>query len=185
MKDRKVLNSWKELSAHMGRGVRTLQRWEKQLKMPVHRPAGKSRSAVVAFSDELDQWLDRTDVAERPYIRPVILVADPPQPHAISNRKLILEIYKFNVLTAFSESEVMATAKLYDIHGFILDDELEAIDVPTILEELKEQYPRKKVIVLSKKRRTGFEKADRLLVDGTAEELANVMIELFGEPRTE
>ena len=28
--------------------------------MPVHRPALKDRSAVVAFTDELDRWLSRT-----------------------------------------------------------------------------------------------------------------------------
>jgi hypothetical protein len=28
--------------------------------MPVHRPALKDRSAVVAFSDELDRWISRT-----------------------------------------------------------------------------------------------------------------------------
>jgi hypothetical protein len=31
--------------------------------MPVHRPALKDRSAVVAFSDELDRWLSRTAAA--------------------------------------------------------------------------------------------------------------------------
>ena len=57
MVERKILNSWKEISMHLGRGVRTVQRWEALFEMPVHRPAGKSRSAVVAFSDELDAWL--------------------------------------------------------------------------------------------------------------------------------
>jgi uncharacterized membrane protein YccC len=40
--------------------VRTAQRWEALLGMPVHRPALKDRSAVVAFSDELESWLSRT-----------------------------------------------------------------------------------------------------------------------------
>jgi hypothetical protein len=41
----------------MGRGVRTVQRYERDLRLPVHRPAGKSRSAVIAFADEIDQWM--------------------------------------------------------------------------------------------------------------------------------
>jgi hypothetical protein len=57
---RQILNGWKEISNHLERGVRTAQRWETQLGMPVHRPALKDRSAVVAFSDELDRWLSRT-----------------------------------------------------------------------------------------------------------------------------
>jgi hypothetical protein len=57
---RKILNGWKEVSNYIERGVRTAQRWEALLGMPVHRPALKDRSAVVAFSDELDRWLART-----------------------------------------------------------------------------------------------------------------------------
>jgi hypothetical protein len=57
---RQILNGWKEISNHIERGVRTAQRWEVRLGMPVHRPALKDRSAVVAFTDELDCWLSRT-----------------------------------------------------------------------------------------------------------------------------
>jgi hypothetical protein len=56
---RKILNGWKEISRHIGRSVRTVQRWELQLGLPVYRPALKDRSAVVAFSDELDRWISR------------------------------------------------------------------------------------------------------------------------------
>src|SRR5947209_20255625 len=54
-----VLNSWKEVATYMGRGVRTVQRWEQELGLPVRRPRGKSRSAVIALKAELDQWLAR------------------------------------------------------------------------------------------------------------------------------
>jgi hypothetical protein len=56
---RRILNGWKEISNHIERGVRTAQRWEALLGMPVHRPALKDRSAVVAFTDELDSWITR------------------------------------------------------------------------------------------------------------------------------
>ncbi|MBZ5490143.1 MAG: hypothetical protein LAO76_04335 [Acidobacteriia bacterium] len=58
-----VLNSWKEIATYLGRGVRTVQRWEAELQLPVHRPRGKNRSAVIAFREELDQWLSRTPLA--------------------------------------------------------------------------------------------------------------------------
>lgn len=58
MAERRILNSWKEIASYLGRGVRTVQRWEAQLGLPVHRPAGKDHSAVIAFSSELDQWLN-------------------------------------------------------------------------------------------------------------------------------
>ena len=62
MAERRILNSWKEIANYLGRGVRTVQRWEAQLGLPVHRPAGKDHSAVLAFSSELDQWLDSRPV---------------------------------------------------------------------------------------------------------------------------
>ena len=57
MEKRLVLNSWKEIADYMGRGVRTVQRYERDLCLPVHRPAGKRRSAVIGFADEIDDWM--------------------------------------------------------------------------------------------------------------------------------
>src|SRR5437588_10427782 len=57
-----ILNSWKELSAYLGRGVRTLQRWEQEFGLPVHRPRAKSRGPVVAIPEELDEWLRQRPV---------------------------------------------------------------------------------------------------------------------------
>ena len=55
-----ILNSWKEIANYLGRGVRTVQRWERDLGLPVHRPKGKDRSAVLAFPEELNAWLQQT-----------------------------------------------------------------------------------------------------------------------------
>ena len=44
---------------YVGRGVRTVQRYEVQLGFPVRRPAGILRGSVMAFSDEIDAWLNR------------------------------------------------------------------------------------------------------------------------------
>jgi hypothetical protein len=52
-----ILNSWKEVAYYLGRGVRTVQRWEHELGLPVRRPRGKSRSPIMAFREELDSWL--------------------------------------------------------------------------------------------------------------------------------
>lgn len=64
MAERRILNSWKEIAGYLGRGVRTVQRWEVQLGLPVHRPAGKDHSAVLAFSSELDEWLNSRPVRQ-------------------------------------------------------------------------------------------------------------------------
>src|SRR5262245_31261895 len=55
-----VLNSWKEVALYLGRGVRTVQRWEHELALPVRRPRGRARSAVMALKLELDRWLLQT-----------------------------------------------------------------------------------------------------------------------------
>ena len=59
---RTILNSWKEIASYIGRGVRTVQRYEMRLGFPVHRPAGTSRCSVLAFSDEVEAWLRQTPV---------------------------------------------------------------------------------------------------------------------------
>lgn len=64
MAERRILNSWKEIAGYLGRGVRTVQRWEVQLGLPVHRPAGKDHSAVLAFSSELDEWLNSRPIRQ-------------------------------------------------------------------------------------------------------------------------
>lgn len=57
-----VLNSWKEIAAYLRRGVRTVQRWERDLKLPVRRPRTRSRSAVIALCSDIDAWLANTEV---------------------------------------------------------------------------------------------------------------------------
>jgi hypothetical protein len=59
-----LLNSWKEISAYLDRGVRTVQRWERELHLPVRRPRGRMRSAVIAFKSEVDAWRDRTTIQD-------------------------------------------------------------------------------------------------------------------------
>jgi len=52
-----TLNSWKEIANYLNRGVRTVQRWERDLQLPVRRPRGTKRSAVLAVRGEIDAWL--------------------------------------------------------------------------------------------------------------------------------
>ena len=54
-----ILSGWKEIANYLGKGVRTVQRYERGLHLPIHRPAGKSVSAVIAIQAELDGWVTR------------------------------------------------------------------------------------------------------------------------------
>ena len=53
-----VLSSWKDIARYLGKGVRTVQRWERHLGLPVRRPIGASqKSAVVLYRGDVDAWL--------------------------------------------------------------------------------------------------------------------------------
>jgi hypothetical protein len=49
-----VLSSWKEIAAYLHRAVRSVQRWEAILGMPVGRLGSMRHAPVVAFQHELD-----------------------------------------------------------------------------------------------------------------------------------
>lgn len=53
----KILDSWKEIAQYLKRDVRTCQRWEKELGLPVHRFEDSPRSRVFAYQEEIDHWL--------------------------------------------------------------------------------------------------------------------------------
>jgi hypothetical protein len=52
-----ILTSWKEIATYLGKGVRTVQRWELEFRLPVRRPNEKLKGFVYASRDELDRWL--------------------------------------------------------------------------------------------------------------------------------
>ena len=56
-KERQFLSGWKEIAGYLGKGVRTVQRYERQMGLPIHRPGGKTSPAVVAVVAEIDRWV--------------------------------------------------------------------------------------------------------------------------------
>lgn len=70
------LNGWKEISGALKRSVRTVQRWERDYGLPVHRQ-GPGGELIFAYAPELDAWVragrsgaDATGAAMRPDGRP-------------------------------------------------------------------------------------------------------------------
>jgi predicted DNA-binding transcriptional regulator AlpA len=61
-----ILNSWKEIAQYVGRSERTIQRWEKELAFPIHRPRGQHRGAVLALPEEIDEWARMTPSSAPP-----------------------------------------------------------------------------------------------------------------------
>ncbi len=52
-----VFSGWKEIAAYLGKGVRTVQRYERIMALPIRRPAGRLSGAVIATKPELEAWL--------------------------------------------------------------------------------------------------------------------------------
>src|SRR5436190_17337591 len=69
----KILNSWKEIATYLQRGVRTVQRWERDLGLPVHRIGKGRRSPVYATVTDLNFWISTTEAVRAPK----------PQPHLV------------------------------------------------------------------------------------------------------
>lgn len=59
-----ILSGWKQIADHLGKGVRTVQRYERELGLPIRRPAGKSGGSVIATAGELDAWVTASPIRE-------------------------------------------------------------------------------------------------------------------------
>ncbi len=55
--NRQILSTWKEISSYLDRNIRTCQRWEKEMGLPVFRMEDSIRASVFAYRDEIDEWL--------------------------------------------------------------------------------------------------------------------------------
>jgi PAS domain-containing protein len=54
---RRLLTSWKDVAAYIGKTTRTAQRWERELGLPIHRPLNKPAGVILADTDEIDAWI--------------------------------------------------------------------------------------------------------------------------------
>src|SRR5215213_1477862 len=67
------LDSWKEIAAYLGRGIRTVQRWEREEGLPIHRLAHEKRGSIYARREELAAWWESRRLT----------LASPPAPDAV------------------------------------------------------------------------------------------------------
>ena len=61
-----ILTSWKEIAQYIGKGVRTVQRWEGELGFPVRRMQAGRKSSVLAVPGEIDAWVQSQRLGEQP-----------------------------------------------------------------------------------------------------------------------
>lgn len=64
------MDSWKDVAAYLKRSVPTVQRWEREEQLPVHRLQHKKQGTIFAYKAELDEWWRQRHAAlERPEIQ--------------------------------------------------------------------------------------------------------------------
>lgn len=61
-----ILSGWKDIANYLGKGVRTVQRYELELGLPVRRPSGKAKGSVIATQSEIDAWVAACRISDRP-----------------------------------------------------------------------------------------------------------------------
>jgi TolB-like protein len=59
------LESWGEIAAYLRREIRTVQRWERNLGLPVHRLRVGKLASVFAYPSELDKWFKEREQSIR------------------------------------------------------------------------------------------------------------------------
>lgn len=62
----KILTGWKEIATYLRKGVRTVQRYERELGLPIRRFAGKSKGSVLAMKADIDGWLPGCPLGVQP-----------------------------------------------------------------------------------------------------------------------
>jgi TolB-like protein/Tfp pilus assembly protein PilF len=60
------LESWGEIASYLRRDIRTVQRWERTLGLPVRRLRVAKLSSVYAYRSELDKWYRERQPADAP-----------------------------------------------------------------------------------------------------------------------
>ena len=72
-----LLDSWKEISDHLKRKIRTCQYWEKRHGLPVHRIEDSPKARVFAYKGELDLWMQKmlyeTESVKKSVSKPFLL----------------------------------------------------------------------------------------------------------------
>jgi response regulator RpfG family c-di-GMP phosphodiesterase len=115
-------------------------------------------------------------------MRPIFLVVDPPDPEALSTRKLVIESAKYNVLTAFTDEEAFEIAERVPVHGIVLHTRVPGTGgTSEIASKLKQICPGTLLILVS----PGHEPpgaADLVVNSHDPIALVKVLVAKFGTP---
>lgn len=118
-----LLNSWKEIAEYLGRGVRTVQRWEHELGLPVHRIGNGRRSPVYATISELKFWMNTSEATRGHFPKDngtdkMALVTIPHSKPLEHSRRLLLEAR--DLAKKIAEASVRQRQQAEDLYTRVL-----------------------------------------------------------------
>ncbi|HUI82792.1 MAG TPA: response regulator [Candidatus Binatia bacterium] len=115
--------------------------------------------------------------------RPAFIVAEPEPEQALSARKLVLETFKYNVITAHSVAETLELVGLFpNINALIVHCGMPGFDSEEAIARVKSASPQLPIIALTPNARD-FRWADHVVLSHRPQELLNLVQKLFGDPR--
>lgn len=116
--------------------------------------------------------------------RPTFLVAEPEPDQALSSRKLLLENFKFNVITAHSEQEMLELLDQFpNVDAVILHDDTPGQTAAGIVKTVREKRPKMQVVALNPRGSARNTLADHVVNSHNPEELLHLLQKVFGDPR--
>ncbi len=111
--------------------------------------------------------------------RPCYLVIDREFSGSISTRKLVIETAKFNVLTAYSADEGIATLRRFPrVDGIVMDAEMQGMSCVEMIRAIRQVAPSVAVIVIHRPLSEGCEGADYQLDTFDPRRLLTLLAEL-------
>jgi len=118
-------------------------------------------------------------------VRPTFIVAEPEPEQALSSRKLLLETFKFNVVTAHSVEETLDMVKCFPrSDALIVHCRLPQFDAEKVIKTVKNNAPEMPIIALCPTERE-LKWADHIVHSHHPQELLELVQRLFGDPRKE
>lgn len=117
--------------------------------------------------------------------RPTFIVAEPEPEQALSSRKLLLETFKFNVITSHSVEETLEMVRLFpNCDALIVHCGLPAFDGGEAIKAVKSAAPKLSIIALTPTERE-LKWANHIVHSHHPQELLTLVQQLFGDPRKE
>ncbi len=116
-------------------------------------------------------------------VRPSFIVAEPEPEQALSSRKLVLETFKFNVITAHSVGETLEMVELFpNCDALIVHCGLPDFDGGEAIKAVRKVSPKMPIIALTPTERE-LKWADHVVHSHHPQELLDLVQRLFGDPR--